>query len=266
MIKKSLAYAFIMFLGLFIVPFAVFARGRHHTPPPVPPPPAVSSPAPSGLTWGAFTGNSQILGSYKAVFIGDGDDFTQDFGQYKVPLVVYWESSMNATQAGQASFLKTWASEMKSYPNQIIFVPLDEMNGNWSAYYGNPSAFKSAFASIYGMFHGGNVQVAWDPNNDPSNLMASYFPGTSSVDICGVDGFDFGGQNWQSVFIGDNAIPTLKSLCPSKPIWILSTGSVDNQSLFISDMISGAKTYGINGVIYFDYQQFVIPASTLSQL
>ena len=102
---------------------------------------------PSGLQWGAFTRGSSELGSWKAVFIGDADSFTQDFGQYDVPLTICWELGLTAMQIenGAAdSYLKSWVKEMAAYGHPIIFAPLDEMNGNWNAYSGDPNASKAA--------------------------------------------------------------------------------------------------------------------------
>ena len=111
---------------------AAWHHHRGNFPPPLPPV-VIQQSLTDGLTWGAFTGDSTVLGSWKGVFIGDGDSFTQDFGRYHVPLVVYWESSLTALQISNGatdSYVKKWASEMGAYGQPIIFGPLDEMNGN----------------------------------------------------------------------------------------------------------------------------------------
>ncbi len=118
-------------------------------------------------------------------------------------LFVYWEPNLTATQieAGAAdSFLKNWATQMKAYGQPIIFAPLDEMNGNWSAYYGNPTAFKAAWIRIHSLFSGdSNVKFAYDPNVEfpgtPVSTFVDYYPGSAYVDIVGLDGFDFGGPD-----------------------------------------------------------------------
>ena len=127
--------------------------------------------------------------------------------------------------------MKNWAKEMAAYGQPIIFAPLDEMNGNWNPYSGDPNAYKAAWVRIHGFFTGvPNVQFAFDVNNDSvpatgGNGLTSYFPGSNFVDLVGVDGFDFGGQTWTQVF--GTALQTLKAAYPTKPLWILSTGSVD---------------------------------------
>jgi mannan endo-1,4-beta-mannosidase len=101
-----------------------------------------------------------------------------------------------------------------------------------------------------------NVRFAFDVNNDSvpataRNSLTSYFPGGDFVDLVGVDGFNFGWQAWAQVF--GTALQTLKTAYPTKPLWVLSTGSVDNQTEFLSDMVAGAKHYGVSGVIFFSY-------------
>jgi hypothetical protein len=72
-----------------------------------------------------------VLRSWKGIFIGDGDSFTQDFGRYDVPLTVCWELGLTAMQIennAADSYLKSRAKEMPAYDHPIIFALLDEMN------------------------------------------------------------------------------------------------------------------------------------------
>ena len=209
-------------------------------------------------------------GTYTGFFFGDGDDFTEDLASQKVtgPVFAYWESSYTATQIenGAAdSFLTTWANEMKAYPYPVIFAPLDEMNGNWSPYYGNPSAFKAAWVHIHALFSGvSNVKFAYDPNQCgggmPCSALTAYYPGNSVVDIVGLDGFDFGGQTYSQVF--SQSIPTMQAF--GKPLWLTSIGAVntDNQSAFLQ----AAFASGAQGIIYFSQSPFTLGSAALSTL
>jgi beta-mannanase len=104
------------------------------------------------------------------------------------------------------SYLKSRAKEMAAYGHPIIFAPLDEMNGNWNAYSGDPNAFKAAWVRVHGFFAGDlNVQFAFGVYNGsvpatPDNGLASDHPGGNFVDLVRVDGFYFGGQAWAQVF------------------------------------------------------------------
>jgi hypothetical protein len=268
--KKHPITALLALTVLLFLPFTVFARSNHHripSPSPAPIPP-VATPT-STIQWGAFTGNTKPLGSYQAFFIGDGDSFTADAQGFTDPLVVYWESNYTAAQisSGKAdSFLKNWATQMKTYNKPIIFDVLDEMNltGEYP-YAGNTGSFKTAFQHVAALFSGRtNVKLAYDPNvafsGNPVSSFVAYYPGDAYVDLVGLDGFDFGGQTFAQVFSA--SLSAMKSDFPSKPLWILSTGTVDSPISWIS----GLKSTGVAGVIYFDYQDFTISASTLQSL
>lgn len=267
----------IVFLLGMAVAGTAFARGFsnqriHHQPTPPPPVVATSTPpAPSSLQFGMFNGSGNTkYGTISAFFIGDGDSFTEDYQGLKLsgPLWVYWESSLTATQIANGSadsFLKGWATQMKAYGKQIYFAPLDEMNGNWNPYYGNPTAFKAAWVHIHSLFSGDtNIKFAYDPNvcgpGIPCSSISGYYPGSAYVDIVGLDGFDFGGQTFSQVFSGS----ILPAQALNKELWITSTGVVasDNQSAFLEAALASK----VSGIIYFDYQQFVLGSSALSTL
>lgn len=261
---------------LLFVPFTVFARTpnrRHQPTPPPTPPPVVAT---SSIPWGAFTGNTKPLGSYQAFFIGEGDSFTQSAKGFTEPLIVYYESSLTAKQivAGKADpSLTEWATQMKLYPHPIIFDSLDEMNGSWNPYSGNPAEYILAYRHVRNLFSDSNVQFAYDPNvafpGVPVSTFTSYYPGDDYVDVVGLDGFDFGGQTFAQVF--QPSLADIKTDFPAKPLWILSTGSVEDQPQWISDEFTAAQTYGVQGVIFFDYDQasgqdFLLTSVALSTL
>jgi hypothetical protein len=286
--KRSAFGGAVLFLTLLSYATVALAyRGRHNTynhrapppvatstPPVVPPktptstPPVVlsnptSTPS-TPLQFGTFTNGAETkYGTITGFFIGDGDSFSQDVAALKISgnLWVYWESNYTATQIANGSadsFLKVWASDMKSYGKTVHFAPLDEMNGNWDPYSGNPTEFKLAWIHIYNLFSGDtNVQFSFDPNNGPTNTIASYYPGSQYVSTVGIDGFDFGNsgngnirQTFAQVF--DSALTVVAQF--GKPIWLTSVGvtSIDNQTQFIKDMFASVPTYKIQGIIYFN--------------
>ena len=271
------------FVSLLLVPVFAFAAHRHHhnpqptpapaptpAPSPTPPPPAPSPvPQPTSVQLGSFNGSGETnIGTVTGIFIGSGDDFTQDVSGLHGTLVVYYEPSLTAQQiasgADDSSFLK-WAAEMKNYNGQIILAVMDEMNLLENKYSGNPTAFKSAWVRIHALFTlDPNVQFAYDPNVSFPGVSAStftaYYPGDSLVNLVGLDGFDFGGQTFSQVF--SSSLAAMKTDFPSKPLWILSTGSVDNQPAFIQAEFSS----GVKGIIFFDYQEFKLTSAALSAL
>jgi beta-mannanase len=198
------------------------------------------------FTGGRLPANTKPLGSYQALFIGDGDNFTADAQGFTEPLVVYWESNYTAAQIANGSadsFLKNWATQMGRYKQPIIFDVLDEMNGNWSPYYGNPAEYILAYQRVRNFFSDSNVEFAYDPNvafsGNPVSSFVAYYPGNAYVDLVGLDGFDFGGQTFAQVFAP--SVSAMGADFPLKPLWILSTGSVDNEPAFIQAAFSSGE-------------------------
>jgi hypothetical protein len=73
-------------------------------------------------------------------------------------------------------------------------------------------------------------------------------------------GFDFGGQTFSQVF--SSSLAAMKSDFPSKPLWILSTGSVDSPTAFIQSAYSS----GVSGIVWFSYQQFSLTSTSISTI
>jgi beta-mannanase len=205
-------------------------------------------------------GKETQYGTLTGFFIGDGDSFSEDVASLKISglLFVYWESNLTAIQIeeGKAdSYLINWAAQMKAYGYQVDFAPLDEMNGNWSAYYGSAGLYQAAWIHIHSLFSADtNVKFFYDPNVCGPGIACSsltvYYPGSAYVDDVGLDGFDMGGkssQTWAQVF--DGSIPTMESF--GKPLWITAEGAVntDNQTAFLA---AGFSQPEISGIMYFD--------------
>lgn len=254
-----------------------FARSHHNdrhnytppppvvtpTPPPVPVPPPVI-PSPTGLVLGAYnaTVGTVHVDFYGWLDIAQGRTFTCNAQSQ----FIYWENqgvSLDSIINGsQDAVIKQFGNAL--CPNTILSL-FHEMNGNWDSWDANvdnntPLKVIQAYQHIHNII-GTKVKYAWVLNNtsEPSDVytdFAQYYPGTNDVDIVGVDGFDFGGQSVSQVFPAGLFTQLSKY---GKPVWITSAGAVDNQSQFVS----GLGKLPVQGIIYFDYQQFQLNASTL---
>jgi hypothetical protein len=257
--KRYLIIAVVLACLAFTPAYAAH-RSRKSRPQAQTPAPNIYTDPAISIQWGAFTGNAEPLGQWQAFFVGDGDSFSQDAQGFTEPLVVYWESNLTASQiaSGQADpFLKQWAIQMQSYPREVIFDVLDEMNGSWSAYSGDPAEYIAAYRHVRSFFPASsNIKFAYDPNvafpGVPTSSFLSYYPGSAYVDVVGLDGFNFGGQTFPQVF--GQSLSAMQNF--GKPLWIFSTGSVAPQAQFVSDLVSEAPGYGVQGFIWFDWQQF----------
>jgi beta-mannanase len=135
------------------------------------------------------------------------------------------------------SYVKQAAADAKAYgkPFQLRFAP--EMNGNWSPWgagvNGNTAhQYVQAWQHVVGLFRSAgvtNVTWVWCPNNGPSSTIASFWPGSSWVDMLGMDGYNDAGalsagdlwMSWTQVFA--QAYKAIAGLDPNMAIQVNET-------------------------------------------
>lgn len=120
-----------------------------------------------------------------------------------------------------------------------LVAPLQEMNGYWVSYRGNPSEFKDAFSRIKNLFRqeGASSSVIWvfAPNgwsspNDPP--FEDYYPGDDAVSVVAFSSYNAGycpSASWKSWDSPDKVyasyIERFMRMSPSKPIIVAQTGT-----------------------------------------
>lgn len=259
--KKYTLIALLLFL-----PFIV--QARYHRPAPTPtPPPVVVTPAPStSLTLGAFNAN---VGTVQVTFVGWNDDVPKCVSGKTS--FIYWENygvSLDSIINGSQDYvIRQFGAKLCQGSILSLF---HEPNGNWDSWGGTvgnntPNKVISAYKHIHDII-GTKVKYAFVVNNDSvpntaNNQIVNYYPGSAYVDIVGIDAFNFGGQSFASAV--PQSLVTLMSFY-GKPVWLTSVGTADNQTKFVTDMMSNVKKMGISGIIYFDADQFTLPTSVLS--
>ncbi len=183
-------------------------------------------------------------------------------------LLIFWEpynTTLDEINNGSVDdYIKQYALDAKSYGGPIILAPFHEMNGNWDPWDGpvnNNGAAKviTAWKHIHDLFAGTtNVKFGWAVNNESvpntsANSIAAYYPGSSYVDIVGVDGFNFGSpwQTWDEVF-PSSLMQKLSSY--GKPVYIFSEASAagSGKAAWITDMAAGISKYHVAGWIWFN--------------
>lgn len=265
---------YLTILILFLFPVLTFARTHHHPAPAPTPPPVVVTPPPSvSLTLGAFGANVGTINVYfdgwQDSHIGNLKNQCPNDGKTQL---VYWENtgfSLDSIINGsQDANIRRYVSTL--CPNVTTILSLfHEMNGNWDSWdgtVGNNSNLKviKAYQHIHDII-GNKVKYAFVINNDSvpnvtGNQAVDYYPGAAYVDIVGIDAFNFGGQSFTSAV--PQSLVTLMSFY-GKPVWLTSIGTADNQTKFVTDMMTNAKKMGISGIIYYDADQFILPSSVL---
>ena len=198
------------------------------------------------------------------------DDWTQgakaDLQAGRIPLI-NWEPAgidfNNIVNGSLDATIKTRANGAKALNGKFFLDFAAEMNGDeaWSG--NNAPLYVSAYKHIHDLFTAAgatNVVWAWCPNvtdTDGSNRTTmDYYPGDAYVDWTGVDGYNWGGSDWQSFQqVFKNIYPLLAA--KQKPIIIGEMASAEqggNKGAWIDAMSPTLKAqYPLfKAVVWFD--------------
>jgi hypothetical protein len=86
-------------------------------------------------------------------------------------------------------YLRTLAAAMKESGARIFLRFASEMNADWVKYHGNPQLYRQKFKLVHDVMArlAPNVAMVWCPAAQPSESIASYYPGDAVVDWVGVN-------------------------------------------------------------------------------
>jgi beta-mannanase len=134
--------------------------------------------------------------------------------------------------AGQYDgYLRTSAQVVKAFARPVLIRFDHEMNlPNAGA---DPAIFVAAWRHVVNVFRevgAANAQFVWSPNVDCTGQcpFTSYFPGDPWVDWVGLDGYNAGSNNWQSLeAVFASSYRTLSRLT-SRPMMIAETASAES--------------------------------------
>jgi mannan endo-1,4-beta-mannosidase len=156
-----------------------------------------------------------------------------------------------------------FARGAKSAKTRLFLSFGHEMNADWYPWAGNPKMYKLAYLHVYDIFRQAkakNVTWVFNPNADPHNEIAKYYPGSEFVDWLGLDGFNWGAtqkwSKWQS--FSDIFMKSYDALCKLavKPILIAEFGSTeiggDKAEWIENSLIMIRMMRRIGGFVWFD--------------
>jgi hypothetical protein len=236
----------------------------------------VGQSAPTRALFGAYAGDGNRdyralesrLGHKLAIvqkFFGWGDDpfaFVNAVGD-RIPLVtiepthVSWSSIASGSQD---AYLNMLAAKTKAYGKPVYFRIAPEMNGDWTTWKVTPAAvptFRAAWAHIASILHPAGGRLVWSPNDVTSNRLASpatYYPGSSHVDIIGIDSYTWndGRTSFDSILAKPYSL--YSRLDPTKDIWVSETGCNQGsaQAGWVADMARSTAYPRLKGIVYFD--------------
>jgi hypothetical protein len=208
------------------------------------------------------------------------DDLKKNVPPYIVPMLT-WEPWANTKDAqghvidpflkinnGELDpYIRSFAIGMKSFCHPIRLRFAHEMiqgdnpmgtfpNPKWYPWQDWPESFKKAWIRIYAIFkseHADNVEFVWSPNFEPyySDVLKKYYPGKMYVDWIGIDGYNWGGGDFDSVFKNMYTVLTgSPEIYGDKPIMLGEIGAAAqpgntksfDKSAWISDAFRKIKT------------------------
>lgn len=228
------------------------------------------------LRFGAYTGDSNTafkalessLGGYQLAvvqkFYSWGDD-PSTFVTAVAPRAammcidlgsVTWAQIANGSQD---SYINKMAAVSKAAGRPTYWRIGAEMNGNWESYFvtsSNAAACKSAFQHMASLMHAvtPNAKIVWCPNDSTSSGgadPASYYPGSASVDIIGIDSYSWQGAAMDSFFAP--YYTKYSGIDPTKEVWNCETGcqnSDSNQGAWVVAAVKSTKFPKLTTIVY----------------
>jgi len=175
--------------------------------------------------------------------------------------------------AADTTWLKALAGQIAALarPVWISFAP--EADGSWYPWGQNPRGFIVAWKQVRQAISSPYVTWLWQMSalgsSSPTNIMTSYWPGSSEVDIVGLDGYLYApGDTFARRF---GSVPTATAagtgtLGQVRAVWggpviiaetavspLLNTAAKPaGQAAGVTDLVQGVGINGLLGLVYFD--------------
>ncbi len=178
--------------------------------------------------------------------------------------------------AGQwDGYLTSFAQAARDFHYPIYVRFAHEANGNWYPWSGAPAMYQAAWAHVIVLFSqvgANNVHWVWSINAESvpaDNHYSQYYPGDNTVDVIGVDGYNWGDKaSWTPppacksfTEIFDSALTDLAQRYPGKPLMISEfAAACDNgcdKGTWISDSFQAVKRYpAVMAMIWFSEAKY----------
>ncbi len=164
-------------------------------------------------------------------------------------------------------YIRAWARGAATAPGPLYVRPFPEMNGNWTAWNGDPEALVVAWRRVARIFDdegASNVRWVFSPNvsDEPrtaENKMELYYPGHDVVDVLALDGYNWGEarpyigwRSFEQVFAtGYDRITAVGE----QPVWIAEFASSDvggSKSEWVAEMFASTAFDRVEALIWFN--------------
>ncbi len=172
------------------------------------------------------------------------------------------------------TYIRSWASDLKSWGKPVMLRFAHEMNGNWYPWSeqvnGNqPGQYVAAWRHVHDIFtrmgdH--NVSWVWSPNvvYDGSIALHELYPGPGYVDVVAMDGYNWGTTHSDSVWTSPadlfgSTLSQVRRIAPGLPIIIGETASAESggsKADWITTLFSYLTSQpDVTAVVWFDYNK-----------
>lgn len=100
-----------------------------------------------------------------------------------------WEPNAGLDVVQRDDYLIQFAKDCRSARVPVFLRFASEMNGNWTAWHGNPRKYIEKWRLVASVMreHAPNVILCWCPNSTPIDKIEAYYPGDEWVDWVGVN-------------------------------------------------------------------------------
>ncbi|MCS7252751.1 MAG: glycosyl hydrolase [Armatimonadota bacterium] len=102
---------------------------------------------------------------------------------------IAWEPNDGLDEVQDDEYLRSWARQAAQFEFPIILRFASEMNGAWTAYFGNPRKYVAKWRLVAKVMRmeAPNVAMLWAPFCMPRENIDAYYPGDEFVDWVGVN-------------------------------------------------------------------------------
>ncbi|HKG49960.1 MAG TPA: glycosyl hydrolase [Actinomycetales bacterium] len=168
-------------------------------------------------------------------------------------------------------YVRTWARGLRSWGKPVYLRFAHEMNGDWYPWServnGNRAGdYVAAWRHVRAVFEAQkvtNVRWVWSPNvTYPGSLdLPGLYPGSSSVDVVAVDGYNWGTAASWSIWTSpgelfDPTVRQLRTLAPGKTIMLAEVASAEqggSKAAWVTDLFTWLRAQGdVRAFIWFD--------------
>lgn len=126
-------------------------------------------------------------------YVGYGKPFPKEWVE-EVKLVggfphIAWEPNDGLEKVKDDEYLRQFAKDASDAGVPILLRYASEMNGNWTAYSGDPELYLEKWKLVHDVMEeeAPNVMMLWNVFTMPEQSIAKYYPGDEYVDYVGVN-------------------------------------------------------------------------------